>query len=141
MLDRAGRVLLFRFVPKLGASAGRSFWATPGGGVEPGETFEQAAIRELEEETGFRVDSVGPEIARREFPLELLSGEPVWAEERYFRIDAAEQPLSRTGWTSEEQEFMTEHRWWSKQDLAETSETFWPKDLADLMDMEAPRRL
>lgn len=30
------------------------------GGVEDGETFEQAAIRELEEETGIRSDDVGP---------------------------------------------------------------------------------
>jgi 8-oxo-dGTP pyrophosphatase MutT (NUDIX family) len=31
-------------------------WGFPGGMVEPGETFEQAAYRELEEETGIRLD-------------------------------------------------------------------------------------
>src|SRR6516162_886084 len=36
----AGRVLLFRFVFKNGALAGEDYWATPGGGVEEGETFE-----------------------------------------------------------------------------------------------------
>ena len=29
------------------------FWAPPGGVVDPGETHEQAALRELQEETGF----------------------------------------------------------------------------------------
>lgn len=31
-------------------------WGFPGGGVEPGEGFEEAAYRELEEETGVRLD-------------------------------------------------------------------------------------
>ena len=37
-------------------------WITPGGGVDPGETHQQAAIRELFEETGLVVDSVGESV-------------------------------------------------------------------------------
>lgn len=39
---------------------GRTYWTLPGGGLEPGETFEQAAIREAKEETGLEVKIVMP---------------------------------------------------------------------------------
>jgi 8-oxo-dGTP diphosphatase len=82
IIEPAGRVLLFRFVFKKGALAGEDYWATPGGGVEEGETFEQAAIRELRKETGIRVESVGPQVGQREFVLQLSDGEHVVADER-----------------------------------------------------------
>lgn len=66
-LDDAGRVLLFQIedlpFPHAGdPDGGRPlvFWITPGGGVEPGESFEEAARRELQEETGFAPESIGP---------------------------------------------------------------------------------
>lgn len=84
VIDPDSRVLLFRFVHDYGPLAGQTYWATPGGGVEEGESFADAARRELFEETGIRVDDVGQHVAEREFVLQLLDGEYVTAEERFF---------------------------------------------------------
>ncbi len=129
VLDGAGRILLFRFVHKRDALAGQDYWATPGGAVEEGETFEQAAIRELEEETGIQVVSVGSHVGQREFVLQLPSGEHVVADERFFLVEVSDTSLSRDGWTIEETQVMADHRWWLPDDLARTSATVWPGNL------------
>ena len=133
IVDSAGRVLLFRFVHKDGALAGQDYWATPGGAVDVGETFEQAAIRELREETGIRVESVGPQIGRREFVLQLSDGEHAFADERFFRVDVNDATLSRDGWTAQEAEVMADHRWWSGDELSQTTETVWPENLIAML--------
>src|SRR3954466_6319036 len=46
--DTAGRLLLIR----RGHEPSRGLWSLPGGRVEPGETLEQAVVREVHEETG-----------------------------------------------------------------------------------------
>jgi 8-oxo-dGTP pyrophosphatase MutT (NUDIX family) len=132
IVDQAGRMLLFRFVHKRGPLAGQDFWGTPGGGVDDGETLEEAALRELSEETGLIRQSVGPEIARREVTLQLPDGEHVLQDERYFLVRVADNALSRDAWTDLEREIMVEHRWWPLEDLARTRDTVWPEKLVEL---------
>src|SRR5512134_3702655 len=50
-----GRVLLFQY-----EDAGRRWWASPGGGVEGNETFEEAAAREAAEELALRKPALTP---------------------------------------------------------------------------------
>jgi 8-oxo-dGTP pyrophosphatase MutT (NUDIX family) len=134
VVDPAGRVLLFRFAFASGPLAGRVFWATPGGALEPGESFAQGACRELFEETGLSIADPGPEIARREFVMRAPEGDEVQAEERYFlvRVDEA-RDLVRTGWTELEREIMTEHRWWTPAELAAPPEQVYPEDIVEML--------
>jgi 8-oxo-dGTP pyrophosphatase MutT (NUDIX family) len=133
VINPAHEVLLFRFIHKDGALAGQNYWATPGGGVEPGETFEAAAIRELREETGIQVQAVAAPIAERRFALMLPSGETVSAVEHYFVVRTASTELSRAEWTLEETQVMADHHWWSAQALRATEETVWPEALVDML--------
>jgi 8-oxo-dGTP diphosphatase len=49
--DAGGRILLMQ----RGTEPFRGTWVLPGGIVEPGETVEQACVREVEEEVGLKV--------------------------------------------------------------------------------------
>jgi 8-oxo-dGTP diphosphatase len=52
--DEAGRVLLLRRSPSSKHNPG--LWDLAGGKVDPGESFDRAAIREVSEETGLFVE-------------------------------------------------------------------------------------
>lgn len=61
--DDAGRLLLI----VRGHDPGKGLWSIPGGRIEPGETPEQAVVREVREETGLDV-SCGPLLGTAELP-------------------------------------------------------------------------
>ena len=52
VLDQQGRILLIHKIDN-------GFWALPGGAMDLGESVRDAAVREVEDETGVRVDMTG----------------------------------------------------------------------------------
>lgn len=133
LLDGAGRILLFRFDP----SGRPPFWCTPGGAVEPDESYEAAARRELWEETGFNIDP-GAQIAQRLVEFDTLEGVPVIADERYFRVclppGVEPEAIDTGGHTELERAVMRDWRWFEPAELATLEEPFFPQDLAAMIE-------
>ena len=129
LADRAGRVLLFRF----DAPDRAPFWCTPGGAVDAGESYAEAARRELFEETGIAADP-GPEIARRTVEFLTLEGVEVRADERWFRVNVGSQEIDIAGHTELERRVMTSWRWFGRDELAGWPETIYPDDLLALLE-------
>ncbi len=133
ILDDQGRVLLFRFAFSDGALAGETYWATRGGGLDAGGRYEDAAIREMREETGIAIADPGLHVAERECVVPMPDGESIVSVERYFVIKVGDASLSRTGWTEHETKVMVEHRWWPVPELEQTAATVWPKNLPAIL--------
>jgi 8-oxo-dGTP pyrophosphatase MutT (NUDIX family) len=128
VLDPELRALMFRYdVP------GRPpFWVTAGGECEADESFEDAARRELLEETGFVADP-GPEVARMTPEFITVEGEPVQADERFFLVRVAEARIDTSRHTALEQQLMTQHRWFTLEELEDWPEAVFPADLATMI--------
>jgi len=125
------RVLLFRYV---NTDTDEGYWGTPGGALEDGETFAQAAVRELKEETGLVADAVGGEVGRNRFAMDLRTGERVVADEWYFVVSAPHGiAIGDEQWRTVKEEMVTEARWWSAEELAATSDVVYPANLRQLL--------
>ena len=129
LVDAAGRVLLFRFAP----DDRPPLWCTPGGAVDPGESYEAAARRELWEETGLDRDC-GPQIAQRTIDFLTFERVEVTADERWFRVDVLSHEVVAGALTEQERRIMTDARWFDRSHLADWPETIYPHDLLAMLE-------
>ena len=142
MIERnAARVLLIAAESVLlirGCDPGRPeagwWWLTPGGGIEDGESVGDAAVREVLEETGFRLhpDQLGPVVATRVAEFEF-DGRAFRQAESFFAVEVATFVAGSTGWDELEQRSLSEHRWWTLDELSSTDETVYPRELATIV--------
>ncbi len=131
LFDRADRLLLFRLAHP-DRDVGRQVWFTVGGGAEPGETYEECALRELREETGMAGVPLGPCVWTGDA---LVPWQDRWVhvQARFFLARAETAVIHRGGWTDEEVEMVAEHRWWTVPELTASGDLFSPRRLPGLV--------
>ncbi|MBT0773388.1 NUDIX domain-containing protein [Kineosporia sp. J2-2] len=135
VLDADDRVLLLHTRdpehPDLG-----TWWELPGGGIDEGETYLEAAVREIREETGI--------VAA---PSRI--GSPTWRRLASFRhrqvrhlqhevivllrLDGSGPDVDETGRLDYELEDYFGYRWWPLADIPVSRERFYPGRLPGLI--------
>jgi len=142
LLDRTGAVLLLcgsdPAVPDSADGPAPRWWFTVGGATQRGETLAETAVRELEEETGLRIDPVdmfGP-VWQRDAVIDF-NGSVIHSEEMFFihRTDRFEP--SAAGRSGLELAYIHGHRWCDATmigELVAKGEKVYPVQLGDLLD-------
>lgn len=133
VVDAHDRVLLFLTRESTRPQDG-TWWELPGGGIEPGEGYAAAAVRELYEETG---------IVARESDVRA----PNWFRSTDFvhrgvfqhevvvliTLDGPGPIIDASGQLPYERADYLDHRWLPVDEIVESTERFYPGRLANLV--------
>jgi len=112
-----------------------TFWFTPGGGIEAGEDARGAATRELQEETGLRVEPealTGP--VHTDVAEFVFDGVQFVQEQVYFLLDVPRFSPTPEGFDDIEHASLIGWYWWTPTpDGIFDDQLVWPRDLADVL--------
>jgi 8-oxo-dGTP pyrophosphatase MutT (NUDIX family) len=109
------------------------WWHVPGGGLDPGESPEDGAIREIQEEVGLRLIEVGPAVGARTSRFQFAGGDYLQSESFFVVRIPARVEVDATHWTELEQRSTLGWRWWTLDELRATDETVYPRGLASFI--------
>ncbi|MGV8857073.1 NUDIX hydrolase [Rhodoglobus sp.] len=131
LFDREQRFLLF--LTKAPDTSGVARWLTPGGGVDPGESHHQAALRELEEETGLVIEDLGAPVWSHDFVVEWDDADHDTGHAEFYLAHTDVFEPSQEQWTADERVDVLAHRWWTIDELAATSDRYEPAELVGVI--------
>lgn len=112
----------------------RSVWATPGGGIDPGESDDHALRRELAEELGLVDPQIGPCVWVREHIFQRPLGRYDGQRERYYLIRTDRfEPAPHLSPEQLRAEYVDGVRWWTIDEIEASGEAFAPTRLGELL--------
>ena len=135
VLDLDERVLLFQIREPKHPEQG-TVWELPGGGIDPGETYVQAALRELVEEAGIVADpgDMGPPSWHRRVTFQHGGARRVQDEVVVaIRLRDHEPAVNEAQQLPDELDTYLGAQWWSVAEVETSHERFFPGRLPSLL--------
>ena len=118
------RILLVKII-----LSDRSFWITPGGGMNDSENAHSALLRELKEEIGRDTWDIGPVVWTRSHTFEF-EGEYLTQHERFHWVPSAWFSPPKEMPDVHENQYFGGFKWWSIKELQDSTEDFAPRSVA-----------
>lgn len=122
----------------------KRFWCTIGGGIEVEETIEQAAVREIYEETGILEKEIklGPLVWYNNVEL-VLKGVLTRLEESFIVARTKQIDVALHIPTEDEKQVVKKLEWFSIEDIKKSQEVIFPillpKYLPDILSEKYPK--
>lgn len=133
VLDERGQLLLFHTrspsYPELGL-----WWELPGGGIDPGESYVDTAVRELREETGLTATGIGTPTWRRTATFKMRAARRVQDEVVVTATVAGVAPrIDVSAQLDYELDAYLDFRWWPPDELVAARPRCYPGRLPELL--------
>jgi 8-oxo-dGTP pyrophosphatase MutT (NUDIX family) len=132
LLDEHDRVLLMH--ARDPDDPGHHWWELPGGGRDDGETLEQAAMREVAEETGIELDQLGPQVWIRESRFRYRNRDHHRLDHVFLARRPGATATVATKPTDNEKLGLIERAWFTVAQLRDCTDKLLPPELPTLLD-------
>ena len=132
LLDPTDRVLLIHALDP--TDPDHHWWELPGGGLDEGENLRDAARRELAEESGIMLATLGRKLWTRESRFRYKGRDHHRIEHVFLGHTPTTAPQVALKPTENEKAGLIERRWWSAHELQQCTNKLLPPILPALLD-------